>query len=155
MLHVVGLGFNGIMGYSVIGMMRDSLGVGIAAEDLGKQVMQRGAKYSGFFEHPRTLGATAHKNLKESMASDLPGTYRILEEGMVYKPGSMPLRDAEFMAIRKFSVTEVARIFGIPPHKLGDLERATYSNIEESNIDYVISTYAAGWCGGSRSATGS
>ena len=81
-LHVVGLGFNGLMGYSVIGMMRDSLGVGIAAEQLGSQVMSRGAKYSGFFEHPRTLGATAHKNLKESMASDLPGTYRILEEGM-------------------------------------------------------------------------
>jgi len=140
MLHIVGLGFNGLVGYSVIAMMRESLGVGIAAERLGGQVMSRGAKYSGFFEHPRTLGATAHKNLKESLASDLPGTYRILEEGMVYKPGSMPLRDAEFMDIRKFSITEVARIFGIPPHKLGDLERATFSNIEESNIDYVIST---------------
>ena len=139
-LHIVGLGFNGLMGYSVIGMQRDSLGVGIAAERLGGQVMARGAKYSGFFEHPRTLGATAHKNLKESMATDLPGTYRILEEGMTYKPGSMPLRDAQFMEIRKFQVTEVARIFGIPPHKLGDLERATFSNIEEQNIDYVIGT---------------
>jgi HK97 family phage portal protein len=140
MLHVVGLGYNGLMGYSVISMMRESLGVGMAAERLGGQVMSRGAKYSGFFEHPRTLGTTAHKNLKESMTSDLPGTYRILEEGMTYKPGSMPLRDAQFMEIRKYSVTDVARIFGIPPHKLGDLERATYSNIEESNIDYVIST---------------
>jgi len=140
MLHVVGLGYTGLMGYSVIAMMRDSLGVGIAAERLGGQVMSRGAKYSGFFEHPRTLGATAHKNLKESMTTDLPGTYRILEEGMTYKPGSMPLRDAEFMEIRKYSVTDVARIFGIPPHKIGDLERATFSNVEEQNIDYVITT---------------
>src|SRR4029453_18932996 len=105
MLHVVGLGFNGLMGYSVIAMMRESLGVGIAAERLGGTGMSRGAKYSGFFEHPRTLGTTAHKNLKESMTSDLPGTYRILEEGMTYKPGSMPLKDAQFMEIRKYSVT--------------------------------------------------
>jgi HK97 family phage portal protein len=139
-LHLVGLGFNGLMGYSPIGMMRESLGAGLAAERLGGQVMSRGAKYSGFFEHPRTLGATAHKNLKESMATDLPGTYRILEEGMTYKAGSMPLRDAQFIELKKFSVTDVARIFGIPPHKLGDLERATFSNIEESNLDYVIST---------------
>src|SRR4029453_7500330 len=139
-LHIVGLGFNGLMGYSPIAMMRESLGAGLAAERLGGQVMQRGAKYSGFFEHPRTLGATAHANLKQSMATDLPGTYRILEEGMTYKAGSMPLRDAQFIELKKFSVTDVARIFGIPPHKLGDLERATFSNIEESNLDYVIST---------------
>jgi HK97 family phage portal protein len=139
-LHLVGLGFNGLIGYSPIAMMRESLGAGLAAERLGGQVMSRGAKYSGFFEHPRTLGATAHKNLKESMATDLPGTYRILEEGMTYKAGSMPLRDAQFIELKKFSVTDVARIFGIPPHKLGDLERATFSNIEESNLDYVIST---------------
>jgi HK97 family phage portal protein len=139
-LHVVGLGFNGLMGYSVIGMMRESLGVGLAAERLGGQVMERGAKYSGFFEHPRTLGATALKNIKESIASDLPGSYRILEEGMTYKAGSMPLRDAQFMELRGFQITEVARIFGVPPHKLGDLTHATFSNIEEQNIDYVIGT---------------
>jgi HK97 family phage portal protein len=139
-LHVVGLGWNGLMGYSVIGMMREALSVGLSAQQLGGQVMARGAKYSGFFEHPRTLGAQAHKNLKESIASDLPGTYRILEEGMVYKPGSMPLRDAQFMEIRQYSVTDTARIFGIPPHKLGDLTHATFSNIEEQNIDYVIGT---------------
>jgi HK97 family phage portal protein len=139
-LHVVGLGFNGLMGYSVIGMMRESLGVGLAAERLGGQVMERGAKYSGFFEHPRTLGATALKNIKESIASDLPGSYRILEEGMSYKAGSMPLRDAQFMELRGFQITEVARIFGVPPHKLGDLTHATFSNIEEQNIDYVIGT---------------
>ena len=140
MLHVVGLGFNGLMGYSVIGMMRDSLGVAIATERLGGQVMERGAKYSGFFLHPRTLGATAHKNLKESITSDLPGSYRILEEGMTYTPGSMSLSDAQYLEIRKYSVTEVARIFGIPPHKLGDLERATFSNVEEENISYVTGT---------------
>src|SRR4030095_13892992 len=89
MLHIPGLGFNGLVGYSVIGLQRESLGLGMAAERLGGQVMSRGAKYSGFFEHPRTLGTTAHKNLKEAMTSDLPGTYRILEEGMTYKPGSM------------------------------------------------------------------
>jgi hypothetical protein len=59
---------------------------------------------------------------------------------MVYKPGSMPLRDAQFMELRQFQVTEVARIFGIPPHKLGDLSHATFSNIEEQNLDYVIGT---------------
>jgi HK97 family phage portal protein len=139
-LHLVGLGFNGLMGYSPIAMMRESLGAGLAAERLGGQVMQRGAKYSGFFEHPRTLGATAHANLKQSMATDLPGTYRILEEGMTYKAGSMPLRDAQFIELKKFSVTDVARIFGIPPHKLGDLERATFSNVESQQLDYVIST---------------
>ena len=139
-LHIVGLGYNGLMGYPVITMMRESLGGSLAAERLGGQFMARGGRWSGFFLHPRTLGATAHKNLKESMASDLPGSYRILEEGMTFAPGSMPLRDAQFIEYKKFSVTDVARMFGIPPHKLGDLERATFSNIEESNIDYVIST---------------
>src|SRR4029434_3627649 len=139
-LHLVGLGFNGLMGYSPIAMMRESLGAGLAAERLGGQVMQRGAKYSGFCEHQRTLGAPADASLRQSMATDLPGTYRILEEGMKYVPGSMPLRDAQFVELKKFSVTDVARIFGIPPHKRGDLERATCSNIEESNLDYVIST---------------
>jgi HK97 family phage portal protein len=139
-LHLVGLGFNGLMGYSVIAMQRDALSVGASAENLGRETMARGAKYSGFFQHPSSLGATAHKHLKEAIASDLPGTYRILEEGMTYVAGSMPLADAQFMEIRKFSVTEVARIFGIPPHKLGDLERATFSNIEEQNIDYVMWT---------------
>ena len=139
-LHVVGLGFNGLVGYSPIAMLRGALGVGLAAERLGGEVMARGAKYSGFFEHPRTLGATAHAHLKESMATDLPGSYRILEEGMQYKAGSMPLRDAQFIDIKKFAVTDVARIFGIPPHKIGDLERATFSNVEEQNLDYVITT---------------
>ena len=139
-LHIPGLGFNGLYGYSPISLMRGSLGVGLSAEQLGSQVMARGAKYSGFFEHPRTLGAIAHQHLKESIATDLPGTYRILEEGMTYKPGSMPLRDAQFMEIRQFQVTEVARIFCIPPHKLGDLTHATFSNIEEQNISYVIDT---------------
>jgi HK97 family phage portal protein len=139
-LHLVGLGWNGLMGYPVISLMRQSLGSGLAAEKLGSDIMSRGAKYSGFFEHPRTLGATALKNIKESLATDLPGTYRILEEGMTYKPGSMPLSDAQFMEQRKFSVTEVARIFGIPPHKIGDLERATFSNVEEENASYVTNT---------------
>jgi HK97 family phage portal protein len=139
-LHLVGLGFNGLMGYSVIGMMRNALAVGMGAESLGNAVMNSGGKYVGFLEHPRVLGDKARKHILDSIAADRPGGYRILEEGMTFKPGSMSMEDAQFLETRQFSVTEVARIFGIPPHKLGDLSHATFSNIEEQNIDYVLWT---------------
>jgi HK97 family phage portal protein len=140
LFHLVGLGYDGLQGYPVIQKAREAMGVSIAAERLAAATFANGTSYSGFFQHPRALGATALQHLKDSLAKDKPGGYRILEEGMTFQAGSMPLRDAQWLETRKFQVTDVARWFGIPPHKLGDLERATFSNIEEQNIDYVVGT---------------
>jgi hypothetical protein len=127
----------------VVGYARESIGMQLASERLGNETFANGALYSGYFQHPKALGDLAIKHLKESIDADTArgkrGGYRILEEGMEFKQGSMPLKDAEFLETRKFQVTEIARWFGIPPHKIGDLERATFSNIENQQIDYVQS----------------
>jgi HK97 family phage portal protein len=140
MFHLPGLGFDGVIGYAVVAKARESFGMALAAERLGGSFFGNGVKHSGFFEHPKTLGETAKKHITESIAMDRPGGYRILEEGMTFKPVTMPMKDAQFLESRKFQINEIARWFGIPPHKLADLERATFSNIEEQNIDYVVGT---------------
>jgi HK97 family phage portal protein len=147
--HVHGLGFDGIQGYSVIAKARESIGAGLAAQQFQNTFYANGVGFSGYFEHPKALSEVAHAKIKESINAGnqgrLRGGFRILEEGMTFKPGGMPLRDAEFLGTRKFDVTEIARWFNIPPHKLADLERATFSNIEEQSIDYVVGTLRGQW----------
>lgn len=137
--HLKGLGYDGLQGYSVIAKARESIGAGLAAQQFTSDFYGNGVAHSGYFQHPKTLGETAHTRLKESIQNTKRGGFRILEEGMTFAPGSMPLKDAEFLGTRKFDVTEVARWYNIPPHKLADLERATFSNIEHQAIDYVVS----------------
>jgi HK97 family phage portal protein len=145
MLHIAGLGFDGLVGYSPIYMARESLGLGIAAQRFGSSFFSNGATLSAVLEHPGELGEDGTKNLRESIEAVHQGVSKahrllILEEGMKYQKFGVEPDSAQFLETRQFEVTEVARWFNIPPHKLRDLMRATFSNIEQQSIEFVTDT---------------
>jgi HK97 family phage portal protein len=141
-LHVPGMGYDGLVGYNPLQLAREAIGMGLAAEEYGARFFGNGAKPGGVLEHPNNLGDPGHKRLKkdwEDMHQGLSKSHRvaILEEGMTYKQIGVPPEEAQFLETRKFQVTEIARFFRVPPHMLADLERATFSNIEQQSIDFV------------------
>lgn len=141
MEHVHTLG-DGLVGFSPVRQFREAIGLGIAAEKYGAAFFGNDARPGGILEHPKLLGPEAIKNLRASW-TDLhagPGNASkpaILEEGMQWKSIGMPHDDAQFIETRQFQVVDVCRIFHIPPHKLQDLVRATFSNIEEQSVEWV------------------
>lgn len=139
-LHVPGLGFDGLVGYSPIAMAKDAIGLAIAAEEYGSKFFANGAQPSGVLEHPGTL--THPENLRESWQNTFGGSgnsgkIAVLEEGMKYAPISIPPDQAQFLETRKFQIDEIARIFRIPPHMIGDLEKSSFSNIEQQSLEFV------------------
>ena len=147
MIHLPGLGFDGVKGKSVIQVQRESLGLTKAAEVFGSRFFGSGTNTSGVIEVPGTLNDTSYKNLKESWDNAYRGIANshgtpILEAGATYKPISVPPEDAQFLQTRKFQIEEVARWFGVQPHLLMDLERSTNNNIEHQGMEFV--TYTLG-----------
>ncbi len=144
-LHIPGLGFDGLQGYSVIKMQREAIGLTMAAEKYGASFFGNGARPGGVLEHPGELSEPAQQRLRNSwneMHQGLDKQHRIaiLEEGLTYKQIGLPPEDSQFLETRKFQVTEIARMFRVPPHLLADLERATFSNIENQSIEFVVYT---------------
>lgn len=144
-LHVPGLSHDGLKGYSPITLMRESLGLTIAAEEFGARMFSNNARPSGVLEHSGKLSLEAAERLKKSWASihqGLSNSHRvaILEEGLQWKQMSINPDDAQFLETRKLQKTEVATMFNIPPHMIGDLEHATFSNIEHQAIQFVVHT---------------
>jgi HK97 family phage portal protein len=145
--HLPGLGFDGIKGYDVIQHARESIGLGMAAEKFGGAFFGRGCTLGGILETPEELQMTdkARKNLRESFellhrGPDNSHRIAILEQGMSYKQLGVPPETAQFLETRKFQVTEIARWFRVPPHKIGDLDRATFTNIEHQSIEFLQDT---------------
>ena len=142
-LHIPGLGFDGVMGYSPIALEKAAIGLGIAAEEYGSRFFANGARPSGILTHPNTVKDPAALRASWNAAyggSGNTGRVAVLEEGMTFTPLSMPNNEAQFLETRKFQVTEICRIFRVPPHMIGDLERATFSNIESQNISFAVHT---------------
>ena len=142
-LHIPGLGFDGIMGYSPIALEKNAIGLGIAAEEYGSKFFQNGARPSGILTHPNTIRDP--KRLRESWNATYGGSSNgakvaILEENMSFTPISLPNNEAQFLETRKFQVEEICRIFRVPPHLIGDLSRSTFSNIEHQSIDFAMHT---------------
>lgn len=144
-LHLRGLGANGVTGFSPIAMARQAIGLAIAAQEYGARLFANDTRPGGVLEHPGKLNDAAHKRLRESVENlhqGLGNAHRmmILEEGMKWSQVGINPDDAQFLESRKFSVTEIARMFNLPPHFLRDLERATFSNIEQQAIEFVVYT---------------
>lgn len=144
-LHVHGLGPDGLIGYSAAKMAREAIGLGIEAETFGSTFFGNGAMPGGTLEHPHTLKDEAMKRLRESWKAMHGGASKahkvaILEEGMKYTPIGIANKDSQFLESRQFQVVEIARWFRIQPHKIGSLERSTFNNIEQQSIDYVQDT---------------
>lgn len=142
-LHIPGLGFDGIMGYSPIALEKNAIGLGLASEEYGSKFFSNGARPSGILTHPNTVKNP--KALRESWnaaygGSSNSGRVAILEEGMEFKPIAIPNNEAQFLETRKFQVDEICRIFRVPPHLVGNLEHATFSNIEHQSIDFAVHT---------------
>ena len=144
-LHIPALGWDGIKGVAPIALHRATLTMSLNAEEFGANFFKNGTRLSGVLEHPGKLGKDATDRLKNSW-SDVyagkanAGKVAVLEEGMKFNPLTMPLVDAQFLEQRKFQVNDIARIFGVPPHKIGDLSRSTNNNIEHQAIEFVQDT---------------
>ena len=141
MLHFKGMGWNGITGKSVIAVQRENLGLALAAQEFGAEYYAKGAKLDGVIQTPNVLNTDGLKNLRESWNTTYSqrGGERvaILDNGMEYKNIGIPPDDSQFIETRKFSVTDVARMFSVPPPLLYDLERATFSNISELILSFT------------------
>lgn len=145
MLHLRGLSSNGITGLSPLAIARETIGLARAAQEYGARLFKNDSKPGGVLEHPGKLSKPAYDRLKASTEQEhqgLTNAHRmmILEEGMKWHQIGINPDDAQFLESRKFSVTEVARMFNLPPHFLRDLERATFSNIEQQAIEFVVYT---------------
>ncbi len=138
-LHIAGLGFDGLVGYSPIAMAKNAVGISLATEEYGASFFKNGATPSGILEHPGVLKDP--EKLRESWQEQFSGqnTHKIavLEEGMTFKPMSIPPEEAQFLETRKFQIDEIARIFRVPPHMVGDLEKSSFSNIEQQSLEFV------------------
>lgn len=139
-LHIPGLGFDGLVGYSPIAMARNAIGLAQATEDYGASFFANGAAPGGVLEHPGTIKDPSR--VRESWQQTFGGAKNgnkvaVLEEGMKYTPISVSPEQAQFLETRKFQLNEIARIFRIPPHMIGDLEKSSFSNIEQQSLEFV------------------
>jgi HK97 family phage portal protein len=139
-LHIPGLGFDGLVGYSPIAMAKNAIGLAIATEEYGSKFFANGAAPSGVLEHPGILKDPA--KVRDSWVSTFGGSSNankvaVLEEGMKYTPISISPNEAQFLETRKFQIDEIARIFRVPPHMIGDLEKSSFNNIEQQSLEFV------------------
>jgi len=139
-LHIPGLGFDGLVGYSPIAMAKNAIGMAIACEEYGAKFFANGAQPSGILEHPGTIKNPSR--VRESWTQTFGGSQNankvaVLEEGMKYTPISISPEQAQFLETRKFQINEIARIFRVPPHMVGDLEKSSFSNIEQQSLEFV------------------
>ena len=138
-LHIPGLGFDGLVGYSPIALAKNAIGISIACEDYGASFFGNNANPSGVLEHPGVIknpdklrdawhraygGRNAHK-------------VAVLEEGVKFTPISIPNNEAQFLETRKFQIEEIARMYRVPLHMISDLDHATFSNVEHLSLDFV------------------
>ncbi len=138
--HVVGLSYDGIKGLSPIDQAREAVGLALATEEYGAKFFGNGARPGGILEHPGVVKDP--ERLRESWNKVYQGTRNsnkiaVLEEGLKYHEIGLSPEASQFLQTRKYQLNEICRIFRVPPHMVGDLERATFSNIEHQSIEFV------------------
>ena len=139
-LHIPGLGFDGLIGYSPIAMAKNAIGMSLATEEYGASFFANGANPGGVLEHPGVIKDIGR--VKESWNSAYQGNgnahkIAVLEEGMKFQSIGIPPEQAQFLETRKFQINEIARIYRVPPHMVGDLEKSSFSNIEQQSLEFV------------------
>jgi len=141
MLVVPGFTRDGVVGVDILDKMREAIGLTMATERFGSSFFGNGSNPGGAIEVPAVLSDKAYERLRKSWEDrhrGIQNAHRValLEEGSKWVTMGVPPEAAQFLETRKFQVTETARALNLPPHKLKDLERATFTNIEEQSIDY-------------------
>ena len=142
-LHIPGLGFDGLIGYSPIAMAKNAIGMAIATEEFGAKFFANGANPGGVLEHPGVVKDPAR--VRDSWNAVYQGSSNahrvaVLEEGMKFQSIGIPPEQAQFLETRKFQIEEICRIFRVPPHLVASLDRATFSNIEHQSISFIDNT---------------
>lgn len=145
MLHVPGLGYDGIMGYGLLAIARDSIGLSVAQEQYAAKFFRNGGNISGVIETDKVLNDAQFTRLRSEIAQKLQGLTNahrvaILENNMKFKPMNPTHDEAQLIEARHFTVEEWARWLNMPPHKLREMTHATFSNIEHQNIEWVVDT---------------
>lgn len=145
MLHVKAFPLDGVLGLNSVTTHSEAIGLSLALERFGAAFFGNDSSPGGTFEIAGKLSDPAYKRLKAALDDDHKGLANahkrmILEEGMTFKPSDVPNDKAQFLESKRLQIEEMGRINRISPHKIGDLSRATFSNIEHQGIDYVVST---------------
>ena len=141
-LHVPGLGFDGIFGYSVVSLARKSIGLSMALETFGSTYFGQGTHPGLVVSHPNQLSSEASDNLRRGLVDKYSGLGKshrlmLLEEGMTLEKIGIPPNDSQFLESREFQIPEIARWFNLPPHKLKDLSKSSFNNIESEQTSFV------------------
>jgi HK97 family phage portal protein len=142
-LHIPGLGFDGVMGYSPVALAKNAIGLNIAAEEYGGRFFANNATPSGILSTEGTIkNPTKVRDAWQAAygGSGNSNKVAVLEDGLKYQPISMPNSDAQFLETRKFQIEEICRIFQVPPHMVADLSKSSFSNIENQSISFVVHT---------------
>ena len=144
-LHIPGLGFDGIVGYSPIALMREAVGLALATEEFGAKFFSSGTHLGGYLETDRALSDTAYERLKRDVKSGqgLENAHRlqILEEGLKYSKVTIPPEDAQYILTRKMQIAEIARIYRVPLHLVGETDKAaTFASVEQFQIQFIVHT---------------
>jgi len=142
-LHIPGLGFDGFQGYSIVSMARKSIGLGMAMETFGSHYFGQGTHPGVIVSHPGQLNSESHKNLKTSLTESYSGlgqSHRLmlLEDGMKLEKLGFPPEDSQFLESRQFQITDMARWTNLPVHKLKEMSKSSFNNIESENASYVV-----------------
>lgn len=150
--HIPAFGYDGYVGYSSVTLAREALGLGLAAQDFGARFFRSGARPAAVVTHPKGWTDTERKNFTASLRSGHQGLSNaqriaIIEEGVSWETVGMKLDDAQFLETRQYQRNEMATLLQLPPHMIGDLERATFSNIEEQGLNLVVWSLDIPWFG--------
>jgi len=148
--HIPGFGYDGLIGYTPLTHARNLIGSALAAEKMGTKIFTNGLTFGGFLKSSKILTQDARDNLKKSIKEGHEGVEKaqrlyILEDGLSYEKNNISPEDAQMLDTEKHLYTRMAGFFHIPPHMIGDLERATFSNIEEQNIYFGVHSIRP-WC---------
>lgn len=144
-MHVRGLMYNGVVGMSPIELARNAVGLSLATEEFGARFFGNDARPGVILRHPGILEDEVYERLVQSWETRHSGLSNaqkvaILEDGMDVKEVGLSPDHAQFLETRKFQVSEIARIFRVPPHMIADLDRATFSNVEHQDLAFVKHT---------------
>lgn len=142
MLHLRGFSRNGILGVDTINKMRETIGLTLALEEFSARFFSNGTAMTGFLRHPQHLTKEGHEKLQSDFRAKYSGLRNmhrtiILEEGMEWTQAGVPPEAAQMLQSRKYQNIDIARAFLVPPHLIGDLERATFSNVEQQFLEYL------------------
>jgi HK97 family phage portal protein len=140
-LHIAAMSTDGVMGRSPITVLRDTIGIGLGNRDYIATIQKNGGRLRGILKHPNKLSPESVDSLRTNFKGAMQsGDFPILENGVEFSSVSLSPADAEFINTAKITMQDIARVYRIPPHMIGDLERATFSNIEHQSIEFVKNT---------------